>query len=247
MIMSEKITHRKANYLLLLFFLWSANGAHAVNVTMEEYFLEVGAGNGVTNNHGPFLTGSVLPFNSTQQFSQLPSSVIAHYSLGSFDSEPTVFEITNTLTAGRVGPNATPRASSNNSIEIRPHEPVLVDLEARMSYDLPSAFMTATSSMFISNFELNKSIGGGNMFPGVSFEGDPIADSSSIAFDNLLLEPGYLYRITYSLRVTAFTDLIGPVGTAEGFGRITFRSVPEPGMGAMVLLGGAMMLRRRRR
>ena len=34
-------------------FLWSANEAHAVNVTMEEYFLEVGAGNGVTKQLWP--------------------------------------------------------------------------------------------------------------------------------------------------------------------------------------------------
>ena len=105
--------------------------------------------------------------------------------------------------------------------------------------------MTASSAISITNIDLGESVGGGPMFPGVSFEGDPIADSTSAEFNDLMLEPGYLYRMSYSLTLTAFTDLIGPVGTAQGFGRITFRPVPEPATVLLLLgIGAAGVVRR---
>ena len=50
--------------------------AHAVDVTIEDYFLGISVGNGTTNEFGPSIDDLALPLDSSLQFSQAPSSAM---------------------------------------------------------------------------------------------------------------------------------------------------------------------------
>ena len=200
---------------------------YAVNVTIENYTLGINVGNGTTNDFGPNITDLTLPLDRQLEFAQFPSSATARYLLDSLTEEQATFLITTELAVGRASPNHTPRVRNGVSFDIRVHEPLLVDISAEMTFDLPPAQMTSSSLIAIGNVDTQESVAGGQLFPpGVSFDGDSDSGIATRDETDVFLEPGFLYRFSYSMNMFAFTDLIGPVGTTTGFGQFTFRSVP---------------------
>ncbi len=151
------------------------------------------------------------------------------------------------MSIGRVAPSHAIRSTMSGVIFLTPLQPLFVNMSAVMTFDLPPTFMTVTSTLSIANETLGVGVAGGPITPiGLSSSGMPAMGTVETQTMDVLLEPGNLYSLNYGITLTAFSDSIGPVGTATGSGRFDFRPVPEPSA-AWLLIGGCMLPMRRRR